>query len=160
MGRHKKNSGINDIVKNAKAKEKIRKPLIKMHEEDLVHLPKRHRVKKIKQTFIDDGNFTYSKILVLRLVDDNNNIIEECRRIYQDDVTRNKYYRKGQLVVFRDNLLTYINDIITTEKDLVYIVKKADDKTIKKYQSTFGDIVVCNAMNCELKYSKPKKGNV
>ena len=33
MGRHKKNSGINDIVKNAKAKEKIRKHLIKMHEE-------------------------------------------------------------------------------------------------------------------------------
>jgi hypothetical protein len=157
----RKNSGVSTIAANARAKkvaEEKKKHKNKLHHDDgFSPKVKKKSAHKIRQTFVDDGDFTYSKILVIRLINQNNDILEECTRKHEIDITRNKYHRIGEYVIFKENLLTRIVGIITTEKNLVYLVREVDKIEKDKYLAIFGKIEPSNVLDAEIKYIKTKK---
>lgn len=153
-----------DRIRNEANKKKLEKAAkrhkpIKMSEEDMVH-SKVKGPKKIKQTFEDMGDFFVSNILVIRLVDKDGNIINECTRTNENDVTRNKYRTfDGRFIhiIFQNGLLTTLTGVITTEKNLVYVVKESSTEEKKKYVESFNDpnFTMLNTFLNHIHYTNP-----
>lgn len=153
-------SNLNTIASNADSKKETkqkRKPRLTAEEKNKLQEGKSRlkakKPKKIKQSFINDGDFQYSDKLVLRLVK-NGIPISECHRTYSTEITRNAN-KIGAICVYKEDVLTKIIDVITDETDLVYVVEEVDAETRDKYIKTFGEIVIHSFFQTDIKYVKP-----
>lgn len=135
---------ISENAKRKKDEKKNKKNKIKKELSSAIMSNRDIPTKKIKQSFNLDGFAFVTDKLIFRLVNDLNIPVEECHIKNKYDMTYTDIrsaVAKGIKfnIIYKDNVLTNIVDIIISEKDLVYVVKIANKESTDKYVDKFGE---------------------
>lgn len=123
MAKEKKTKTGTNLLKKSLEKKKKRSKKVEIENDAMIKKEKREkRVKKIKQTFKDEGSYYITDKLIFRI---RNDIDTDILKTFATDITFNKN-KIGQKTKQPDGIFRKIIDVITDEKNLVFVLDTLD----------------------------------